>query len=121
MVTYEVHALFEAGSLNEILSTRNTPHRTRQPFIAHPRDVAVEPLPAGDTSIRILGMAEPGSDMTIYVDGVDVGTTTTLEDGSFVYVHDFGGPGSHSVFVQSKAAGKSISVPSAEVDVQLLP
>jgi hypothetical protein len=63
-------------------------------------------------------MAEPGSQMTVYVDDLQVGSTTTLEDGSFTFVHDFGGPGVHSIFVQAKAANKSISVPSVEVIIE---
>jgi hypothetical protein len=121
LVTYEVHALFVAGSQDRILSIRETPHRTRQPFIAYPRDKDLEALPAGDFAVRVHGMAEPGSAVTVYVDGAEAGTTTTLENGSFVHVHDFGGPGQHTVSVQAKAAGKGISVPSAEVDLELLP
>jgi hypothetical protein len=121
LVFYEVHGYFEAGSGNRLLSIRNTPHRTQQPFIAYPRDVEFEPLPAGLFEVRILGMAEPGSDVDLYADGSPIGATTTLADGSFTYTHDFGGAGTHTLVVQAKAANKSISVPSTEINIELLP
>jgi hypothetical protein len=121
LVYYEVHGYFEAGSGHRILSIRDTSHRTQQPFIAYPRDVEFEPLPAGNFSVRILGMAEPGSDVDVYADGSPIGSTVTLADGSFTFTHDFGGAGTHTLVVQAKAANKSLSVPSAEVDIELLP
>jgi hypothetical protein len=118
---YEVHGYFEAGSGNRVLSIRDTPHRTQQPFIAYPRDVEFEPLPAGDFEVRILGMAEPGSDVDVYADGSPIGSAATLVDGSFTYTHDFGGAGAHTLVVQAKSAEKSISVPSVEINIELLP
>ena len=111
---YEVHVRYEAGTGNRILSTRSTPHRTQQPFLATPRDQEV--LDGGSTEVRFRGMAEPGSNLTVWVDGAPLTTVTTLVDGSFTHTHDFLVPGSHTVFVQAKAAGKSISVLSMEAD-----
>jgi hypothetical protein len=66
-------------------------------------------------------MAEPGSQMRVYVDDLQVGSTTTLEDGSFTFVHDFGGPGVFDIQVQAKSAGKSMSVPSTNITIETLP
>ena len=51
-------------------------------------------------------MSEPGSEVTIYVDDAPLTTVTALADGSFTHVHDFGADGSHSAYVQAKAAGR---------------
>ena len=55
----------------------------------------------------------------IGADGGEVGSTTAPANGSFTLTHDFGGPGVHTVYVQAKVAGKSLSVPSTEIDFEI--
>jgi hypothetical protein len=119
VVFYEVHQLFEGVSGHRILSIRDTTHRTQQPFIGAPRPSNLEEITSGDTVLRIFGMAEPGADVKVYVDGSEVGSTTALPGGSFTLMHDFGASGPYTLHVQAKVDGKSISVPSWEVAFEI--
>ena len=119
IVFYEVHALLEGPSGDRILSIRDTSNRTLQPFIGNPRPSHLQAITTGGTLLRIFGMAEPGSEVTVYVDDVDVGSATALAGGSFTFNHDFGASGPYTLHVQAKAAGKSISVPSVAVQFEI--
>jgi hypothetical protein len=116
-VYYEVHAELEGGSGHRIQTVRDTPFRTDQPFAVSPR--AGEFTASGSTQVRILAMVEPGASVTFFADGLPVGNELVAVDGSVSLTHDFGSSGAHTMWVQAKQPGESISIPSVPVTFQI--
>ncbi len=86
------------------------------PFIVSPENNSTVD---DDAPLEVDGVAERRSTVTLYVDGVAVGTATTDADGHFVYLLDPAtlGDGAHVLEAEARDAAGNTSPRSAQVHV----
>jgi len=119
-VGYDVRSVYNRNGAR-VISERLVGLQTPNPTIFAPIQNAI--LPNGGTTTRIIGRTKTVGTVNLYegASTVPFATVVAAQGGLFHLEHDFGGTGNFSIHAQADWFHEGISIPSLEVDFQIVP